>query len=142
MAQPAFTREELVLLLDFYLDHRNAMPIAIGELSQHIDRGDPAVFRDPDGVMRAVRRFDVYANGRTDRDTPAYREVWDEYAHDRAALRDAARAVLDGHQRPVPGSPLIRRWWDADAAERFWLEASHRSDLGADLHAPIACCRP
>lgn len=30
------------------------------------------------------------------------------------------------------------RWWDNDPDERFWLEATDRTDIGADLHAPLA----
>lgn len=30
----------------------------------------------------------------------------------------------------------MARWWDADAGERYWLEATDRSDLGVDLRAP------
>lgn len=30
----------------------------------------------------------------------------------------------------------MRRWWDGDAGERFWLEVTDRQDLGANLHAP------
>jgi hypothetical protein len=28
------------------------------------------------------------------------------------------------------------RWWIGDSAERFWLEATDRSDIGVDLRAP------
>ncbi|MCK1805346.1 MULTISPECIES: protein NO VEIN domain-containing protein [unclassified Micromonospora] len=30
----------------------------------------------------------------------------------------------------------INEWWREDPAERFWMEITDRSDLGADLHAP------
>jgi predicted HNH restriction endonuclease len=28
-------------------------------------------------------------------------------------------------------------WWDGDASERFWLEATDRDDIGSDLRAPL-----
>ena len=28
------------------------------------------------------------------------------------------------------------RWWDSDPTECFWLEATDRDDIGADLKAP------
>lgn len=31
----------------------------------------------------------------------------------------------------------MANWWDGDAAERYWLEATDRSDIGADLRAPM-----
>lgn len=32
----------------------------------------------------------------------------------------------------------VQRWWASDAGERFWLEATDREDIGADLRAPLA----
>lgn len=29
------------------------------------------------------------------------------------------------------------RWWDGDPDERYWLEETDRTDIGADLHAPL-----
>lgn len=29
-------------------------------------------------------------------------------------------------------------WWDADPEERYWVEITARTDIGADLHAPAA----
>lgn len=31
----------------------------------------------------------------------------------------------------------MARWWDGDASERYWLEATDRSDIGTDLRAPL-----
>lgn len=36
----------------------------------------------------------------------------------------------------VDRAPL--RWWDRDVRERYWLEATDRSDIGSDLRAPSA----
>jgi hypothetical protein len=33
---------------------------------------------------------------------------------------------------------MSARWWDNNSDERYWLEATDRDDLGADLHAPAA----
>ena len=30
----------------------------------------------------------------------------------------------------------MKEWWQADPAERYWMEITDRADLGADLHAP------
>lgn len=30
----------------------------------------------------------------------------------------------------------INEWWHGDPAERYWMEITDRTDLGADLHAP------
>lgn len=30
----------------------------------------------------------------------------------------------------------VGRWWAADSAERYWLEATDRDDIGSDLRAP------
>jgi hypothetical protein len=32
----------------------------------------------------------------------------------------------------------VRKWWDRDTRERFWLESTDRTDIGADLKAPLA----
>lgn len=145
MAQPPFTEPELVLMLAFYLDRREGGPAEIEalcatlkSLDLHTDRGDPEIFRTADGVMRAIRRFDVYAEGRSDRDSPAYRAVWDRYADDRPALTDMADRILVEHGPRTGGSPTVRAWWRDDLNERFWLEASHRPDRGTDLRAPAA----
>jgi len=36
--------------------------------------------------------------------------------------------------RPIAGSP----WWSGDPTERYWLEATDRADLGADLRSVLA----
>lgn len=32
---------------------------------------------------------------------------------------------------------MVERWWSGDADERYWLEATDREDIGADLRAPL-----
>ncbi|HEX4805066.1 MAG TPA: hypothetical protein VFU94_04125 [Conexibacter sp.] len=145
MPQP-FTRDELVVLLDHHLRRSAGEPIDGQALSRRLralpanaDRPSAEAFRTPDGVMRAVRRFDAYARGGDDRDSPHYRAVWDRYAHDPEAL-SAAVAQAEGKAPldPVPHGTGIKPWWRDLPSERFWLEASHRTDRGIDLHAPIA----
>ena len=31
---------------------------------------------------------------------------------------------------------MINRWWDGNPAEKYWMEITDRSDLGANLIAP------
>jgi hypothetical protein len=38
---------------------------------------------------------------------------------------------------PLPSDPT-NTWWNADPEERFWLESTDRSDLGANIVAPIS----
>lgn len=33
---------------------------------------------------------------------------------------------------------MVQRWWTENPDERFWLEATDRDDIGADLRAPLA----
>ena len=33
---------------------------------------------------------------------------------------------------------MAARWWHGQSAERYWLEATDREDIGADLRAPLA----
>ena len=33
---------------------------------------------------------------------------------------------------------MTGRWWQSKAGERYWLEATDREDIGADLKAPDA----
>jgi hypothetical protein len=33
---------------------------------------------------------------------------------------------------------MAKRWWTDDPNERYWLEATDRTDIGTDLHAPLA----
>lgn len=32
---------------------------------------------------------------------------------------------------------MAKRWWTDDPYEHYWLEATDRADIGADLHAPL-----
>ncbi len=150
MAQPDFTPEELALLLDYHLDLQAGSEPSIEKLSQtlrsldlHADRGDPQVFRNVDGIRRAARRFGAYdGSAPDDRDTPAYRKVWDRYAGDPGGLKAEVARIIATHASggiPVQREPAVgNAWWLQDPAERFWLEATHRPDIGADLHAPQA----
>jgi len=142
----SFTEDELVVLLDHYLRRTSGEPIDGHALSRrlqalHANRDLPSdqAFRTPDGVMRALRRFDVYSRGGNDRDSPHYRAVWERYAHDPEALAGAVAQVdADTPLGPLPRGAGIEPWWSDLPGERFWLEASHRTDRGIDLHAPIA----
>lgn len=142
----SFTEDELVVLLDHYLRRAAGESIDGHALSRRLrtlngNRGLPSseAFRTPDGVMRALRRFDVYSQGRNDRDSPRYRAVWERYAHDPEARAAAvARVEAVTPLGPLPRGVGIDPWWGGLPSERFWLEASHRTDRGTDLHAPIA----
>ncbi|MFL5910446.1 MAG: hypothetical protein ACJ768_07785 [Gaiellaceae bacterium] len=142
----AFAEDELVVLLDQYMRRTAGEPVDGHALSRRLralraNRGLVAggAFRTPDGVMRALRRFDVYSRGGNDRDSPHYRAVWERYAHAPELLAEAvARAEASAPIGTVPRGIGIEPWWSDLPDERFWLEASHRPDRGTDLHAPVA----
>ena len=112
MGQPDFTRDELILLLDGYLASKVGGKPTAEDLSQtlralgvHADRGDPDVFRNADGVGRAVRRFQALDEGAPDRRTPAYVDVWDEFSSDPDALRKEVARILA--MLPAPRAPRV-----------------------------------
>ena len=112
MGQPDFTRDELILLLDGYLASKAGGEPSAEDLSQtlralgvHADRGDPDVFRNADGVGRAVRRFRAIDEGASDRRTPAYVDVWDELSSDPDALREEVARILA--RLPGPRAPRV-----------------------------------
>lgn len=146
---PPFTDDELVVLLDHHRRRAAGERVDGQALSERLralatTRGLPVdeAFRTPDGVLRALRRFDVYARGGRDRDSPHYRAVWERYAGDPDALAAALERIeaIPSRGDPPRGNG-IESWWSELPDERFWLEASHRTDRGADLHAPIPATR-
>jgi hypothetical protein len=110
VSQPAFTEHELVLVLDYYLARARGEPRSLDELSStlrglglHRDPEDPVAFRNADGLARAARRFRLYEGMGIDRDTPAYRRVWERYSSDPAALSDAVKTATN-----VGGAGAVR----------------------------------
>jgi hypothetical protein len=42
----------------------------------------------------------------------------------------------EGRSEVAAGEQAMARWWDGNPEERYWLEATDRPDIGADLKAP------
>jgi hypothetical protein len=129
VSQPAFTEQELVLVLDYFLANARGEPRSLDELSStlrglgvHRNPGDPVAFRNVEGLARAARRFRFYEGTGIDRDTVTYRRVWERYAADPNALRAAVASANrgtgtgsagDGYPR---GSSVGRPYISADEA--------------------------
>jgi hypothetical protein len=52
-------------------------------------------------------------------------------------LTNPRRARLTSEARRVLQPPGVHGWWDGEPGERFWMEITGRTDVGADLHAPL-----
>lgn len=101
-AHPDFARDELILLLDAYLDRAAGRARSIDSLCDDLralpanaGHDDDPTFRNANGVGTAIRRFHEIAEGSLpDRYRPHYREVWEQFQADPTALKDAVAAVL------------------------------------------------
>jgi len=106
---PAWTRDELVVALDFYLGHRTATPgkqsqeikdlsDALNGLSVHAVSERDARFRNPNGVYMKLmnfRRLDPeYEGVGLRRGARLEEDVWEEFAARPGLCREAATAIL------------------------------------------------
>jgi 5-methylcytosine-specific restriction protein A len=115
---PTWSRDELILALDFYMQHRESPPgkdsSEIASLSKEISATGKALgltgdddFRNPNGVYMKLmnfRRFDpkFSSEGKVglERGGKGDEEVWNEFSNDLARLSHAARLIRDGiHDR-------------------------------------------
>lgn len=127
---PLWSRDELILALDFYIRHRDAIPnkgaAEIALLSQLLNRmgqqmeGRGANFRNVNGVYMKLmnfRRLDPQytASGRKglQRGSQGDVEVWQDYADQPALLGQAAAAIAAHVQAGETGSAAF----DADEAQ-------------------------
>lgn len=107
---PTWNRDELILALDFYLDHRESLPgkqsQPIRDLSNLLHRLDGVsgshadTFRNANGVYMKLmnfRRFDPLYTGEgkvgLTRGGKGEEEVWRVFANDNAKLKQAATAI-------------------------------------------------
>jgi 5-methylcytosine-specific restriction protein A len=109
---PPWERDELILALDLYFRHRpstiSQTHPEVVELSKilnglpiHAERPDRARFRNPNGVYMKLCNFlalDPSYHGKgLERGGRGEQQVWNDFHHDRAALRRLAEAIKAGY---------------------------------------------
>jgi 5-methylcytosine-specific restriction protein A len=112
---PPWARDELILALDLYFDHRPtsiskthpavvALSKVLNDLPIHGDRPDALRFRNPNGVYMKLCNFlrcDPTYNGTgLQRGAQAEEGVWNEFAGNRALLKRTADAIRTGASAP------------------------------------------
>lgn len=110
---PPWTRDELILALDLYFQHRPdriskahpgviALSRLLNELPLQPDRPDAARFRNPNGVYMKLcnfLRFDPdYAGAGLNAGGRGEEVIWDEFSKDRERLRLVAAAIRRAHE--------------------------------------------
>jgi 5-methylcytosine-specific restriction enzyme A len=103
---PPWSREEIILALDFYLTHgvvSNTDPrivelsAILNRLPIHTDRPDPDRFRNVNGVLMKIgnlQRFDTNYKGRgLQNGGRLEEEIWNEFAHDLTCLHALAEQI-------------------------------------------------
>jgi hypothetical protein len=96
--------------------------------------------KGPTELKRAAAEA-VHTKGPAERKRAAHMAAWSRkhgpgnadnpFAGGVRRLTSLAPRSVTGTANAVPD-----RWWAADTAERYWLEATDREDIGADLRAP------
>ena len=101
-----FVDEELVLMLDLFIDQRDGIPRDVEELARFLAHrmfpgggGQPGHFRTTEGVAAATRRWAAFA----DEDSPyekrqSYEPIWAQYGRDRIALKARVGELRGGWQ--------------------------------------------
>ncbi len=110
-SNPAWSRDELILALDLYLRHRDALPgknsfqvqglsAFLGRMGKRLADGEAPTFRNPNGVYMKLgnfRRWDpeYTQSGKTglakgNKDEGA---VWEEFSKDRVRLDAVAKSI-------------------------------------------------
>ena len=105
--QPAWTKDECILALDLYfrLEPARLSPDdpAVVELSNllrrlphHLDRGDPTLFRNPNGVQMTLLNFRYLDTGRgLSAVSRMARDVYNQFRNDRNRLHRIARTIRE-----------------------------------------------
>ncbi len=120
---PPWTRDELILALDFYLQHREAIPnkssdevsqlsTEINTLAKRLGLSGSDTLRNPNGVYMKLMNFRSHDPNYTDQGksglTRGNREekvIWDQFAIDRERLRLLADTIRNGLSvEPEPGT--------------------------------------
>lgn len=115
MRNPPWHHDELILALDLYFRHNPAhiskthrevvaLSKILRSLPLHGDRPDELRFRNPNGVYMKLcnfLRFDPNYKGRgLQAGSSLEKEVWDEFANDRARLAQVAAAISSRAHKP------------------------------------------
>ena len=108
MRNPRWSRDELIVTLDFYLTHTYALPgkssAEIVRLSEFLNAlqtiwqaNIPGKFRNPNGVYMKLMNFrhiyPDYAGKGLDRGSKADSAVWERYASNLDELREVSEAI-------------------------------------------------
>ena len=117
---PPWSRDELILALDFYLRHRNQIPgktsseiqelsSLLNDMARQIGRGQEATYRNSNGVYMKLmnfRRFDpdYTREGKVglQRGNRMEEELWSHYAGDVALISSVGQAI----RKTVQGGEL------------------------------------
>jgi len=117
---PAWAEAELVLALELYLSegtldskHQSVVGLSdlLNRLPLHVDRPDAVRFRNPNGVALKLANFAAldpsYHGKGMSRGGKRDAEVWDRFAGDESALREAAARIRAGLPllASTPGGP-------------------------------------
>jgi 5-methylcytosine-specific restriction enzyme A len=139
---PHWARDELILALDLYFEHKpnsiSARHPAVQELSDLLNRlpihGDVSEFpqfRNPNGVymkMCNFLRFDRSYGGKgLTKGAQTEQTVWDEFASDRERLRRTAAAIRTSLTAPEAQIPVDEADTDEEFPEGAVLYRLHRS---------------
>lgn len=124
-ANPAWTRDELILALDLYLNHRESLPSKhhpevqalsqlLGQIGQTLGLGKRGSFRNENGVYMKLgnfRRWDpeYIKDGKTGlaKGNKDEQLVWDEYANAPTKLAAAVAAIRTTAESSTPEAQAL-----------------------------------
>ena len=144
MRNPTWTRDELIVALDFYLKHRPQIPgkasSEIAELSKTLNQMGEKIlasksdtFRNPSGVYMKLmnfRRFDPdYTGAGLERGGKDEEVVWKLFAEKPKVLSQVAQAIADfttGPEEDALQTPVSVNQEEVDAPEGNILTQVHK----------------
>ena len=142
---PKWVRDELILALDFYLRHKEALPSKssreIRELSNNLRRLGEALgqvrsdkYRNPNGTYMKLMNFlrldpDYTSGGKVglSRGGKEEKVVWAKYAHDPALCHKTAAAILANLKKDTASEDWADEEDEEEAEEGKLLTRIHRS---------------